>query len=245
MLLVAALSITLMPPTSAQESPPEFEPKSFWFIGTSNYHIRLEESEAQIDGLLNNTIGKLLPRWQEPVTFKDWSDEWRIWDLWVGYGRDLGPKSAWSVYAGGGVGTIINREKYLPLESLILDADFTRKSLLIGSSLSYYPWGRPEYRGAGIRNAFRGLRPVSEINVGYTNQTTIAEVRARLPLVGNALRVRMEDHYHLFWASPRFGVEIPLSHSDSLNILVGYLFFTDHAPEYNGFMLEIFYRHRF
>lgn len=219
--------------------------RSFWFAGTSNYHIRLEESEQEVDSMLNDTVGRLLPRWTDPTTFKDWSREGRIWDLWVGYGRDLSPRFSWSVYAGGGVGTIVNRERYLPLKTLVMDADFTRKSFLLGASVSFYPLGRPMYQGAGIRNTLRGLRPMAELNVGYTNQTSLAEVRARLPLVGNVVRIRMEDHYHLFWGSPRFGFEAPLSERDSINFLVGYLFFTDHAPEYNGYMFEIFYRRRF
>lgn len=244
-LLGATASMAAGQESQADAEQPAFKPSSFWFVGTSNYYLRLEESEAQVDGLLNNTVGRLLPRWEDPTTFKDWSNESRIWDLWIGYGRDISPRTSWAIYAGGGAGTIVNRKRYLPLDLLTFDADFTRKSLLLGTSLSFYPCGRPEYFGAGIRNALRGLRPVLELNAGYTNQTNLAEVRARLPILGNVLRIRMEDHYHLLWASPRAGIEIPLSERDSINLLAGYLFFHDHGPEYNGFMLEFFYRRRF
>ena len=218
----------------------------FWFIGTSNYHLRLRESESKVDRELNGLVGSLLPGWKEPTTFKDWSDDFKIWDLWIGYGRDISRKWSWSIYAGGGAGTIENNHTYsmlfLPVE---VDADFTRRSLLAGSSVSFYPWGKPEKEGSGLKHMLRATRPMAEMNAGYTHQTVIGNVTLGLPILDDVLHIKDEQKHHLFWASPRLGVEMPLTERDSLNVLGGYLFFHDHADEFNGFLLEFFVRHRF
>ncbi len=229
-----------------QDNPDSENQDSFWFMGTSNYHLRLEESEKRIDGMLNNTLGKVLPRWERPTTFKDWCEDWRVWDLWGGYGRDINAYSSWTVYTGGGIGTIPNGKRYFPLGiPLRLDADFTRKSLLVGSSISYYPWGRPVKKEPGFVASLKAARPVAEINLGYTYQISIGDVKASLPLAGNILHIKDEKRYHLFWLSPRIGVEAPITDKDSLNVLVGYTIMHQHGPEYNGAMLEFFVRHRF
>lgn len=219
-----------------------YERQSFWFIGTSNYHLRLEESERKIDRMIDDPFGLVVPGWDRPTTFKDWSDDFRIWDLWAGYGRDISPKWSWSVYGGGGAGTIHNRRRFLPLR---LDIDFTRRSIMAGSSVTYYPFGKPRYRGRSYRETFLASRPMLEMNVGATHQTVIGDVRASLPVLGRILRIEDKEKFTLYWASPRAGVEIPLGERTSLNVLGGYLFFHDHAAEFNGAMLEVFIRRRF
>lgn len=224
----------------------DFEKKSFWFVGTSNYHLRLKESEGEIDTLLNGALALLFPRWDKPTTFKDWSEDWRIWDLWIGYGRDINAKSSWSVYGGGGAGTVSNTERYFPLGiPLKLDVDFARRSILLGSSLSYYPFGKPEKTGRGFKESLKGARPQGELNVTYSHQTRIGDVSAALPLIGSVIHYKDEKKDRLINFSPRLGIEVPVTKDDSINILGGYLFFTRHADEYNGFLLEIFARHRF
>lgn len=219
-----------------------YERQSFWFVGASNYHLRLEESERKIDRMIDDPFGLVLPGWDRPTTFKDWSDDFRIWDLWAGYGRDISPKWSWSVYGGGGAGTIHNRRRFLPLR---LDIDFTRRSIMAGSSVTYYPFGKPRYRGRSYRETFLASRPMLEMNVGATHQTVIGDVRASLPVLGRILRIEDKEKFTLYWASPRAGIEIPLGERTSLNVLGGYLFFHDHAAEFNGALLEIFIRRRF
>ena len=220
----------------------DFVPGWFWFVGTSNYHLRLRTSEDQIDRMLNRPLGLLLPRWQEPTTFKDWSDDWRIWDLWAGIGRDINQHTSWSIYAGGGAGTIRNRSVYLPLT---VDADFTRRSILAGSSITYYPFGKPSKLERGLRASLYGTRPMAEFNLGYTHQTVIGDVGLSMPLAGRIVRVYDKEQHHLFWVSPRLGIEIPISEKNSLNILGGYLFFHEQSDEFNGILLQAFIRRRF
>lgn len=220
--------------------------KSFWFIGTSNYHLRLEEPEGKIDRMLNDTFGNVLPRWERPTTFKDWGDDEKLWDLWAGYGHDINEKFSWSIYGGGGIGTIHNKDHYYPFAiPLKLEADFTRKSLMLGSSVSCYPWGRPEKIGPGLKNALKGARPMAEMNIGYNRQISIGDVTFNLPVLRDALHMKDVQKYNLFWTSPRVGLETPLTKRDSLDILTGYLFFHDHAAEFNGVLIEMLFRHRF
>ncbi len=229
--------------TSEQEG---FQKQSFWFFGTSNYHLKLHEAESKVDRMLNTPLGLIFPRWEEPTTFKNWSDDFKIWDFWAGYGRDINEKFSWSIYGGGGAGTVPNSKRYYPLGvPLKLNMDFTRRSLMIGSSISWYPWGKPVSTGRGVMNALRASKPVAEMNIGYNHQTSIGDVTFKLPLLGDVLHIKDEAKYNLFWASPRLGVEIPLTEKDSLNLLTGYLFFHQHKDEFNGILLEFFIRHRF
>ena len=218
----------------------------FWFIGTSNYHLLLRESEAQIDRQLDTPFGLLLPTWKRPTTFKDWSDDFILWDLWGGYGRDLSPQFSWAIYGGGGAGTVPNRHHYYPLGlPLEMEMDFTRLSLMAGTSISWYPFGRPEKRDGGFFKNLSAARPMFEANIGYSHQVSQAEVTFRLPLLGKVARIKDEKVYDMAWTSPRAGVEIPLTEDTSFNMLGGYLFFSDHSSEYNGTLLEFFIRHRF
>lgn len=116
---------------------------------------------------------------------------------------------------------------------------------MAGSSVTYYPFGKPRYRGRSYRETFLASRPMIEMNVGAAHQTVIGDVRASLPLLGRILRIEDKEKFTLYWASPRAGVEIPLGERTSLNVLGGYLFFHDHAAEFNGAMLEVFIRRRF
>ena len=242
-----ALALSEDPVALAQtEDSDGFQKGSFWFFGTSNYHLRLDESEAQVDGMLDRPLGLILPRWERPTTFKDWCDDFMVWDLWGGYGRDINEKLSWSIYGGGGAGTIENSDDYFPLLIPIeLDMDFTRRSLMVGSSVSYFPWGRPVKGERGFWNAVRCTRRVTEMNVGFNRQVSIGDMTVKLPFIGRVFHYKMEDTYNLFWASPRIGIETPITKQDSFSILTGYLFFHDHADEYNGILLEFLVRHRF
>lgn len=76
-----------------------------WYLafGASNYHAKLEDSEAQIDQQINDLLD-WIPMWKRPVTFEDWRDDFRLWDLCLGMGRDLTPSTAWMIWTGGATG---------------------------------------------------------------------------------------------------------------------------------------------
>jgi len=230
-----------------------FEKKWFWILGTTNYHVKLDESEDDIDLQINTLLGTLMPGLDEPTTFKDWSDDWRVWDIWAGFGRDIHAKSSWSVYAGGGQGTIENNDFALLLGLIPIDTDidFTRRSYFAGTSVSYYPWGRPvkpkgTQKGSGMVRHLKAARPVFEMNAGYNRQVRIANVKLNGPIFGRKLLgIRQKDKFDLLWASPRAAMEIPLTENDSLTFMTGYTFFHDHSEEYNSFLLQAFVRHRF
>ena len=88
-----------------------------WFLllGAMNYHAQLGESEQMVNREMNGIFGRVLPSWQEPITFKDWSRNWKLWDLYGGVGKDLGPRWSWQATAGAGVGAIPNGKRYRPL----------------------------------------------------------------------------------------------------------------------------------
>jgi len=219
---------------------------SFWFIGTSNYHLLLHESEAQIDREIDRPFSLLMPDWKRPTTFKDWSDNCILWDIWGGYGRVLSDKFSWAIYGGGGAGTIPNDRRYYPLFIPIkMSIDFTRISLMTGTSISYYPFGRPEFREGGLAANLAATRPMTEMNIGYNHQISIADVTLRTPLLGKFAHIQDKNKYDLFWTSPRIGIETPLSETTTFNICTGYLFFHEHADEFDGFLTEFFVRHRF
>jgi hypothetical protein len=233
------------------EAPATFQKQWFFVLGTSNYRVRLEESEDQIDNQINRLLGSVLPSWDKPTTFKDWSDNGRIWDLWAGFGRDICARSSWAVYAGGGQGTIPNEGWYYPVGiPLKIDVDFTRRSLFAGASVSYYPLGRPTkpegvQKGHGVIRAFKAGRPVVECNVGTCKQTVIGDVRITNPIVGRLLRIRQDDEYDLLFMSPRLSFEAPVTRKDSVTFMTGYTFFNDHETEFNSSLFQIFWRRRF
>ncbi len=246
----AAAAAAETPPAAGPEEGDgdEEEPSDwFWFVTTSNYHNKLKTSESRIDRQINGLFSLLFPRWRRVTTFQDWRDDWMIWDLTLGVGRDINESLAWTVYAGGGQGTIRNRDTYglPPLFPVSSKVYFTRQSINAGASIRWWPWGRPEKTEKGILGALKGTKPVTEMNAGYSRQLSEAEVRMWTPLTGDAFRIRQKDIFHLFWASPRAGVEIPLSDTFTFNALGGYLFFHDQQDDFNGWMLETFLCGRF
>lgn len=232
--------------TAEERAEAPYEREWFWFICTTNYHLDLKESESQIERQINRGLGLLFPRWDNPTTFKDWGDDFYLWDLSGGFGRDISPKFSWAVYAGGGMGTVPNEKEYMPLGlPLKLNVDFTRRSVFTGAGFTWYPIGKPEKTGRGFWRSLRDTKPQFEMNLGYNYQVSIADVRVRLPFIGRVARIKQDMRYHLYWASPRVGVEIPITKRDTLNILYGELFFLDHGDEFDGYILEFFVRHRF
>jgi hypothetical protein len=223
-----------------------WENRWFWFVCSSNYHAKLKTSEQQIDRQINGLFGLIFPGWERVTTFQDWRDDWLVWDLSVGIGRDISPHLAWTVYAGGGLGTIRNRDDYrLGLVPVGMKVYFTRTSFFTGASLRWWPWERAHREEKGFWGMVKGIRPVTEMNVGYSLETSEADVRASFPLVGDLLHINQKDTYNLFWLSPRAGIEIPFSDKYSLNLLGGYLWFNDAQDDFNGPMMEVMFCGRF
>jgi hypothetical protein len=184
--------------------------------------------------------------WERVTTFQDWRDEWLMWDLSAGVGRDISPHLAWTVYGVAGTGTIRNRDDYrLLLAPVGMKEYFTRTSLSVGTSLRWWPWERAHRDGPGFWSIVKGIRPVTEMNVGYSRQISKAEVRASVPLLGDVLHINQSDTYNLGWISPRAGIEIPLSDKYAINVLGGYLWFNNAQDDFNGFMLETMFSGRF
>ena len=139
----------------------------------------------------------------------------------------------------------------LPVESLALLAPvgmkeyFTRTSLSLGASLRWWPWERAHRDGPGFWSIVKGIRPVTEMNIGYSREISKAEVRASVPIVGDVLHIKQVETYNLGWLSPRAGIEIPLSDKYSINVLGGYLWFNNAQNDFDGWMLEFMLSGRF
>jgi hypothetical protein len=228
-----------------------FEKQWFIFGGLMNYQTRLEESEAQIDAEINGLFGKVIPRWKEPTTFKDWSDDLKLWDAWIGVGRDISPKWNWFVDAGGGAGTIENSERYYPLLiPLTINVDFERTELFAEAGLDWYPWGKPEkstnvQTGSGFARSLKATRPYLSLAAGYNHQTAIADVRIDAPIIGQIVRIKDEQSYDMLYLNPRVSIETPITKKTSINFTFGYIFFDEHAEEFNSFASGVFLKYRF
>jgi hypothetical protein len=218
----------------------------YW--GAANLHSDLKESEAKIDRELNGTLGMLIPTWKKPITLKDWSDEFRLWDAHVGVGRDLSPKWAWFLGTGGTTGTLKNDDPYVFPLPLRVQADFTRTLKFVVTGLNWYPWGKPHLQrepgGNRLLESLRATRPFLELATSYMRLKTVADVR--VSTVGARLFKKYEEcDYNLFHISPRVGIETPLGKKDSIAVEMGYLFFNRHPSEFNNFSIYVFHRHRF
>lgn len=229
----------------------DFEKRWFVFGGLTNYQTRLEESEKQIDAEINDLFGKVIPRWKKPITFKDWSDDLKLWDAWIGVGRDISPRWNWFVDVGGGAGTIKNSEWYYPLLiPLKVDVDFTRTELFAEAGTDFYPWGKPEnsseqQAGSGLMRSLRATRPYFSLAVGYNRQTAIGDVRIDRPFIDRIARIKDEEAYDLLYVNPRISIEMPLTQRDSINFTAGYAFFDQHPDEFNSFASGVFFKHKF
>lgn len=228
-----------------------YEKRWFIFGGLMNYHSRMEESERQIDKQINGGLGRLICGWEEPETFKDWSDDWLVWDGYLGFGRDISPRWDWCVDFGGGMGKIENRETYRPLGLKLKSAiDFARTEAYAEGSLDFYPWGKPVLAargqtGSGLMNALRSTRPYVSLTSGYSHQTAEVDVGLSVPVFGRVIRQTQEDAYDLFYVFPRISAEVAVGAKDFLNLTFGYVFFSEHKEEFDSFCTGIFWKHRF
>ncbi len=227
-------------------SEPEEAMRRFWFVGTSNYRVRLQASENKIDRMLNRPGRLLFRHWEDPDTFKDWSDEGRIWDIWGGAGFEINQYVSWAVYWGGGMGTVKNRDRYRLLGLPVgVRADFTRRSFFLGNSFSFYPWERPKRKEAGFWGAIRGARPAFELNFGGNYQYSLGDVSFSLPLLGRVLHIKDQETFYLLFFSPRAGLEFPINNRTTLNLIGGAVFFNNAGDDFNNILMECFVRRKF
>ncbi len=229
------------------------EERSKWFFvfGAANVQPRLKASEKQIDEQINGIFGAVLPRWEEPRTFRDWRDEFRLWDLHVGLGRELSPKWVWMSTVGGSIGTVRNEDRYYPLGvPAMFHVDFSRKFWFASTGMLYYPWGQSVYVPAEsamerFRHSLRGTRPFVGGVGAYLDISVEAVVKIDLPLTGFDPRIVQKQRMQELYFSPRIGVDVPLTERNDLVLAAGYLFFCDHGEDLDNWSFYVMYKHRF
>jgi len=250
---VILVCVSLCAQSQEAESASAKQPDSKWSVvlGLNNYHTRLETSEAAVDGQVNDLFGKLFLRWDKPETFKDWSDDWMLWDIYAGADRELNGKWSFLMALGGGAGTVKNEATYRQyLIPLKFEADFSRSELFFETGFGWYPFGKPwDYRvpqdGAAKAPLKERIRPVLELVAGYGYHTAKADVRLGIPRVGNLLHIPQDDDYHVGYLNPRVGLELSLDRANSIGIKGGYVFFHDMREEFDSSLVSVFYRRRF
>lgn len=221
------------------------------FFSAANIWPKLDESEGKIDKLINNGLGRLFPRWEEPETFKDWRDDFKLWDLQLGVGREINPHLAWYAIVGGVRGYQPNSGRYLLLGVPVkVNANFERTVFCAGVGLDYYPWGQPTLSesSAGENPIWRRLReakPYFEAATGYVDVKGRASASIERPLLGKIIRYTDKARYDLFYVSPRVGIDIPLSKRNSISFSAGPLKFTSHQREFDNLSFYTTLRHRF
>ena len=223
-----------------------------WFIGFggTNFRAPLSESEGRINSQINGIFGKVIPGWSKPRTFKDWSNDTMLWDGNVTIGRDTSPRTSLAFLVGGATGCVPNEDSYGPLAT---DIEFTRFTVFASLVGSYYPWGKPTFEPMPkgfcnkIGSAFRHSRPYIALGAGYVYMDARADVKLEAPGLGMGQLFRQKDisKQHMFQISPRLGLELPVSESNSITIEGAYYKFHQHDEEYTGPAWSLGFRHRF
>ncbi|HNV20053.1 MAG TPA: hypothetical protein PKM22_00295 [Candidatus Hydrogenedentes bacterium] len=227
--------------------------RSKWFLifGVANVQPRLETSEAQIDRQINGLLGRAFPRWEEPRTFATWRDEFRVWDLHVGFGRELTPNWVWVSTFGGSLGTVRNEDRYYPLGiPAMFHVDFSRKFWFASTGILYYPWGQAVYEPADgamerFRRSLRGTRPFVGVIGAYLDLRAEAVVKIDLPLTSFDPRIVQKQRTRPVYISPRIGVDVPLTEQDDLVLAAGYLFFCEDGADLDNWSYYVMYKHKF
>jgi hypothetical protein len=221
-----------------------------FFHVMANIWPRLEESEDKIDKQLNKGLGRLFPRWEEPTTFKDWRNDFKMWDLQIGVSKDIGKKWAVAVTGGAVEGLIPNSEKYYFPLPVKVNANMERQSWSVSVAADYYFRGRPSLDPATkgqnpVARRLRAAKPYAELCTGYVNVKGRCTVSFERPVLGKLFRYTDKFQHDLFFVSPRIGIDIPVTKKDSVSFMAGPLFFTSHEKEYNNVAFYTVFRHRF
>ena len=222
-----------------------------WYFvwGPANVHAQLWESENEINHQINGTLGRIIPDWNRPTTFRDWSDNMLLWDMHFGVGRDLGPKFSWFVDVGGVVGEIKTDGNYWLVVPLRSRVSFSRTIWFVAAGMDYYPFGKPRLvktdKGCGLLRALKATRPYVELAAGHVHADESAKVR--LKLSGTNLGFSKDEflHHDVDYISPRVGLEMPVTQNDSISLQAGYLFFDRHGSDFNNLSVYLLHKHRF
>lgn len=234
-----------------KKAPADARYEKHWMfsMGGSNYYPRLKESEAQINSQINGTLGRVIPGWRRPQTFKAWRDNMLLWDLCFGAGRDISPRFSWMAWTGGATGTIVNKHGYGPIHT---DIRFKRTTGFLTLQGYFYPLGKPDASAGGgetllgkITSPFVHAKPYLSLATGYSFVQAEAKVKLDLFSARVFKQTQLENH-HMGQVSPRLGVEMPISkHSSATAEAVYYHFFPAHSDEYSGPSLCFVYKYKF
>jgi hypothetical protein len=241
----AATNAAAEQPSAAGQPAPW---KNHWFVfaGLANLHARIWESEKLINNEENGTLGRLIPGWRRPHTFKPWSENFKLWDSHTGVGRDLGPKFSWFVDVGVVAGVVKNDQEYWPLD---VRSRFMRRVWFLAGGIDYYPFGKPDLLSATGKSALirslKATRPYLEAAMGYVHAREAARVKFGLKDSLTFANIDQEFLRDVGYASPRIGAEIPMTAKDSLKLQAGYLFFKPHSNEFDNWSYYLLYVHKF
>jgi hypothetical protein len=223
--------------------------ESHWYFGygPANVHAKLNTSEARINREINDTLGSVVPGWSPPRTFRDWNDEWRIWDMHFIVGRDLSSKLDGFLDFGASAGLVKNKDNYLLPIPFRTNIRFSRVMWFVSCGLNYYPWGKPELESNKSDNpilrSLLSAKPYIEGTVGYVSEDQAASVK--MTSGPCSLKIRKTYYPRASYVSPRIGLEIPVDDDDSIKIQAGYLFFDKYSDDCNNLSLYFFHQHRF
>jgi len=230
----------------------EWRNRWYFFWGPANVHAELRESQSEINRQLNDIYGRIIPGWDRPRTFLNLSNEWLLYDLHLGVGRDINEKLSVFVDVGGIIGKVNNDDTYhiigIPLHTRI---NFGRTVWFIAAGLDYYPWGKPCLRKyaqtqmCGLLRALRAARPFLEGAIGHVHVRETADVSFSIPDVIQIAKRREVLYHDVNYISPRVGLEIPVGKDDSVVLAAGYLFFDSHAKDFNNLSLYVLHHHKF
>jgi hypothetical protein len=235
---------------ASDRSEPESEDRRWQvFFGAANLWPKLDESEARIDKLINGYVGSLFPRWEEPRTFKDWRDDFMLWDFQIGLSREINPKWDYYVAVGAVYGYQPNSKRYYPLGiPLDIDVEFERQVLFVSTGADYFPWGKaecPEGAGNAILPRLKAARPYAELFVTYIDLKGRAEGSFKLPGFGEFAHYQDKARYDLIGIGPRVGIDIPVTKNNSISFAFNPIIFTSHQREFDTLSVSTFLRHRF
>lgn len=218
--------------------------------GASNIHPGLMESEQLVEERMNGILGRIMPGYTRPVTFRTWEEDLKTWDFHVGFGRDINSRFSWFVNGTVSAGYIDNEKTYYPLFVPVdTHIRFNRTVAGVIFGADYYPFGKPKLPPKGpVHPAIRALRasrPFIKFAVSPVYVAGTGEAELRLAGRLGLIKEGVEQNHKLFYYTPRVGVEVPITPDDSLLLDTGYLFFTTHEEEYNGWSFYIAHRHKF
>ena len=251
--LLAVFSILILACSSRALAEGARESEKRWYLGikASNYRPALKEFERRIDAEIREPLKAILPSWQGVESFKDWSDDSEVWDIWLEGGRDLSPKASWFISAGGTGATIRTNQTYFPVGiPFTTDVRFRGTELGIMGGLAYFPLGKPALDCRSrtwnvVKQAVLRAKPYGEIGVGYTFFRGEGTVTLGLPMLNRLYKNKEEFRFHLLEISPRIGVEFPLNRRDSISLVGSYRFFHGHGAEFDSPAVSAVIKHRF